>query len=95
MTVANTILQQLGGNRFRAMTGSKTFVDHGDALSFRFPTSNKLNYLKITLDPSDTYNLEFGYIRGTTYKPQPTIERVYCDQLQEIFTDKTGLYTRL
>ena len=37
LTVANTILQQLGGNKFRVMTGAKNFVGSNDALTFRLP----------------------------------------------------------
>ena len=48
MSVARTILSQLGGNKFAAMTGAKNFVDCGDALSMRIgrnKTSSKTNVL--------------------------------------------------
>jgi hypothetical protein len=42
LDVANTILAQLGGaGRLRAMLGTKQFVGHKDALSFRFVGSKK------------------------------------------------------
>ena len=95
--IAITILQQLGGNRFIAMTGAKNLVNHGDALSFKFPKprDRRVNYCKVTLSADDTYSVEFGYIRGLKYQPDEPIQGVYNDQLQPIFTDKTGLYTRL
>ena len=97
MTTAQIIFQQLGGNRFITMTGSKNFVDHGNALSFKFPKprDRKVNYLKITLDSDDTYTLEFGYIRGLNYTPAEPMQGIYGDQLREIFTAQSGLYTNL
>ena len=97
MTIAKTILQQLGGNRFIAMTGSKNFVDHGNALSFKFPKprDRKVNYLKIVLCEDDTYTITFGYIRGLNFTADTPISNVYADMLQPIFTAATGLDTHL
>jgi hypothetical protein len=97
--IAKTILKQLGGNKFIAMTGAKNLIDLGNGLSLKLPgagfTKNGINYVKIILTPSDTYNIEFGKIRGTTYKIINTINDAYFDQLQEIFTSETGLDTHL
>jgi hypothetical protein len=97
--IALTILKQLGGNKFLAMTGAKNLINIGNGLSFKLPgagfTKNGINYVKIILSPNDTYNIEFGKIRGTTYKIINTINEVYFDQLQEIFTSETGLDTHL
>ena len=50
MSVAKTILSQLGGNKFAVMTGAKNFVDCGDALSMRIGrNSSNSNYLKISI----------------------------------------------
>lgn len=100
MTVADTILQQLGGRRFILMTGAKNLLNHSkeNALSFRIPgtmTHHKINYVKITLTPSDTYTMEFGRIYGTRYTVIEIVEGVYCDMLTDIFTSKTGLETSL
>jgi hypothetical protein len=99
LQIAKTILQQLGGNKFVVMTGAKNLTSIGNGLSFRLPghgfTKNGINYVKIILAPSDTYNIELGKIRGTTYKIINTINDVYFDQLQEIFTRETGLNTHL
>ena len=95
MQVARTILEQMGGDRFALMTGAKNFVGHEDALSFKFPRANKINYVKITLNSMDLYNLEFSYI----HKYRMTTQKVYTDvgaeQLQSIFTEATGLFTKL
>ena len=43
----------------------------------------------------DIYDMEFGKIRGTTYKIINTINDIYFDKLQSIFTSETGLNTYL
>ena len=70
MTVANTIRQQLGGNRFDCMTGARLHLAHPaengnrGALSFHLPRGAKdgINYVKIILMGSDTYTVEFTKI---------------------------------
>jgi hypothetical protein len=102
MTVANTILAQLGGNRFRAMTGASNLVGSPDGrgqLSFRLPgkgfARNGINLVIITLETSDTYTVEFKRIWGTKIKKVNKYEDVYCDMLREIFEEETGLRTSL
>lgn len=112
MTVASTILQQLGGNRFIAMTGAHHFVSDGNTLRMQLPRNkSKANRLYITLDADDTYTMRFFYYRPggmridykkATVREIETIERdiykisgIYFDQLQEIFTRQTGMYTHL
>jgi len=54
MTVSQTMLSQLGGNRFIAMTGSKNFVGSDDALSFKLvPNQSKAKYMRIVLTSMD------------------------------------------
>ena len=99
-TVAKIILEQLNGHKFVVMTGAKTLTDHGNALSFRLPskphyTKNGINYVKITLDPSNTYTVEFVRIRGMKITPIEKLTDIYCDSLREVFTRATGLDTSL
>lgn len=96
--IAKTILKQLGGNKFLAMTGAKNLMDHKNGLSFRIPgtmSKNKINYVKIVLNSLDTYDLEFGRIFKLDYTIVKYVNDVYVDQLREIFTDVTGLDTSL
>jgi len=95
--VAKTILQQMGGvNRLRAMLGVKQFVSLDNGVQFKFPSPHGgPNFCKITLDPSDTYIMEFGRIRGTRYKKTKEHSMVYADQLRKIFEKETGLYLKL
>ncbi|MGN6491780.1 MAG: hypothetical protein ACTHLE_07265 [Agriterribacter sp.] len=82
MTIAETILQQLGGKRFILMTGSKQFVDGGDYLKFKLAANIlKAQYLQIKLTAMDDYTMTFFSLDK--------------DMLQDIFTSKTGLYTHL
>lgn len=99
-SVAQEILQQLGGNKFIAMTGSKNFMADGNTLIMHLArNSSKANRLKITLTPMDTYTMVF--YKGVTVDFQikivevKKIEGVYHDQLQKIFTSVTGLDTHL
>lgn len=108
MSIATTILDQLGGNRFLAMTGANHLVDDGNTLRMTLPkNASKANRLYITLDADDTYTMHFfrftpGRLNRKTYewtgdKTQEvkTVSGVYFDMLQDIFTDTTGMYTHL
>lgn len=103
--VAETILQQLGGNKFIVMTGAKNFIksNNGNTLGFKLPKNAKdgINYVEVTLAPTDTYILNFRKVavnRKTgevTNKMVRAYPMVYADQLREIFTRVTGLHTSL
>jgi hypothetical protein len=103
MQVHEIILQQLGGNKFLAMTGSKNLTYssvENNYLQMRLTRNmSGANFLKITLNASDTYTLKFFKVTIKDYMPiiskEQTFEDIYCDQLQEIFTKVTGLYTKL
>jgi len=98
MSVANEILAQLGGSRFARMTGAKNFTAHPDgSLSFKIPgtlTRDRVNWVLVTLNEWDTYDLTFQRFRGGRNPSIKTIHErhnVYCDELQSTFRDVTGL----
>jgi len=100
MTVAKTILSQLGGNRFKMMTGAKNFIGTDNSLIFKLPGAggfckNGINKVVITLMPSDTYKVDFYRTRGATVKLIESCEDVYCNNLREVFERITGLCTSL
>ena len=97
MSVARTILEQLGGNRFCAMTGAKNLVDCGDALAMKIGRNKtSSNYLKITLNSMDTYDMKFSRVSPMgNERSIHNYENIYNDQLQETFTSHTGMYTSL
>lgn len=97
MQVAQTILAQLGGNRFLVMTGARNLVGRPDGLSFKVGSNaKKVSHVRVTLEASDLYTVEFLSIRGTQ-APRTLARRagVYADSLQAVFTTETGLDTRL
>ena len=100
--IAKTILEQIGGRRFAAMTGSKDFIDMGNGLRMSLARNKtSANRLDIIYDAGlDLYNMRF-YRRTFTKKTFEcktkdiaTHEGIYCDMLEEMFTMVTGLYTR-
>lgn len=104
LQIARTILEQLGGNRFLAMTGAKHLDAEGKALWFSLPgrsgfVKDRINRVEIRLMPTDTYTVRFwrlAKLKGVpTAKKVAEIEGVYADSLQEIFRKYTGLETSL
>ena len=71
--VAKTIYQQLGGNKFIAMTGAKKFVAEEYALMFQIPRFGKI---RIKLNGKDLYDVQF--IKA---KKIATVFDLYFDQL--------------
>ena len=94
--IEQEILRQLGGNKFIAMTGAKNFIAGDGILAFRIPKAlNGINAVRITLNSLDLYDMKFFRIYGFDMKQVAEVNGVYNDQLQSIFTAKTGLYTHL
>lgn len=107
--VADVILEQLGGNKFTAMTGSKDFLADGNTLRMTLAKNkSKANRLFITLDEaSDTYKMRFFYyfpgrldkktLAWSEEKAEEVAEYegVYGEDLCRIFKSVTGLETSL
>jgi len=93
------IFEQIGGRRFRAMTGAYNFLHNGDnELQFRFRGSRKLNWCKIGLNALDLYDVEFCQIGSAPkfiVRNRVRHENVYASGLQRLFTEVTGLDTHL
>jgi hypothetical protein len=102
LTVANTILAQLGGARFTVMTGAYSYVGGANELSMRLPRNpGKVFGVRIQLDANDTYTVvalaSKGSVRAGTLQvfEKMRVSCIYCDQLRSVFEDATGLYTSL
>ena|SRR6185437_16587328 len=98
LTVADTILQQLGGRKFTAMTGATNLLGSDNSLSCRLPgtmTKDRVNVLRITLDPSDTYTVETIRVRGVKVTPMDKRSGIYVDTLVSTVSEMTGLTLRL
>lgn len=97
--IAATILSQLGGGLFVAMTGAKERLITQKGLRLRLPgnlAKNGITHVEISLEPSDTYTVEAQ--RQVGVKPMKVVATqhdVYGEQLQEMFTSLTGLHTRM
>lgn len=103
--VAQTILEQLGGNKFVAMTGSKNFCAHSEArefhklggLSFKIGSGARdgITHVRVFLMSNDTYTVEFLKIRGVKVKTVAEVAMVYADNLRAVFTECTGFEVTL
>ena len=97
LIVAETILKTLGGNKFRMMTGAKNLAGDENSLSMRIGrNSSNSNYLKITLNAMDLYDMKFCKLtRKFEEKSVTEYSDVYNDMLTEVFEKHTGMYTKL
>lgn len=106
--IASSIMQQLGGSKFKAMTGCKDVYAIDNGLQFKLPSrfaKKSINCVQIKLNGNDLYDVSFIAItnrkdpkfgvRMPFAKDVSKFEDIYCDQLQEIFTRETGLDTHL
>ena len=109
--LAQTILQQMGGNKFLVMTGCKDLVwdEKNSTLRMSIPKNgSKANRLWVTYNwGSDSYTMRFfrytaPRLNSKTYEwseekitEVAEFKEIYFDQLQELFTEVTKMYTRL
>ena len=94
--IAKTILQQLGGNKFIAMTGAKNLGHTNKGLQMKIGRNSKgITHVIINLKSSDTYEIEFIKLRGAKRTVVKKVKGVYNDMLQKIFTKYTGMRTSL
>jgi len=100
LTIANTIIAQLGGRRFTVMTGAKDFCATETGLSFRLPGAggyckNGINRVRIALTGRDDYDVFFHRVRGAKLTTIAMHSGIYAEQLRDVFTAATGLQTSL
>ena len=90
-------LKQLGGNRFIMMTGAKHFGVGPNGMSFKIgKNSKRVNHVTIDYDRGrDLYNMKFDWVTIKGIKNKKTLKGIYADQLQDMFTKYTGMYTSL
>lgn len=87
--VAETILEQLGGNQFLVMTGAKNLLFGDKSLIFQAARHS----FQIQLEPSDTYAVKMASLRNGSVKRFAQL--VYADQLRATFETFSGLRTSL
>ena len=98
--VGKIILEQLGGSKFRFMTGVKEIRFTNSGIKMNLPVNNsKANRLYIKLNSMDTYDMIFNSewldkkLWETKSNTKAKFENVYCDQLRSIFEKVTGYTT--
>jgi len=94
--IATTILEQLGGNTFIAMTGAKHLLHGTSELQFHLPArtaKDGINAVRIELLPNDSYKMGFYKIRSRGLKIDviASHENVPAEALRSLFTRETGL----
>ena len=101
------ILEQLGGKGFLLMTGASNLFAAGRSSSNPNPwlrmnlprNQSGANRLKITLLPSDTYEVEFYHQQLAGVEAIITRKKhyvnLYAEDLPEVFRSVTGFETRL
>ena len=97
--IAETILQQLGGGRFRAMTGAKKFMAiEGGGLTFVLPSgAASSNFITVTLNSDDLYDLRFEK-RGSDGRLIRFVAGccdIDAENLRHVFETNAGLRTSL
>lgn len=102
MSISQTILQQLGGNKFLAMTGAKKLGTRGSNLYFTIGrNATSANKVTITLNGLDLYDIALERISldkktwDMKVKEIATASDIYAEDLQRTFTRLTGLDTHL
>lgn len=92
MDKAETLIKQLGGvNKLSAMLGANTFIALDNGVSFKFKNFSKANYVKITVNKNDLYELDFKKLRGLNSKDVKVFKDVHVSDLKKEFTKFTGL----
>ncbi len=99
--IAQTIIAQLGGNKFLTMVGQSGRLIYGNDslgnpfIEFKFKGCKKANRCKISLTLGDTYKIKFFKIANMNCDLVHETNGAYCDMLRDIFEDFTGLATSL
>lgn len=94
MTTATETLNQLGGNRFIAMTGATCYYDN-ETLIVKFKGSKIANIMYVTPNSMDTYDVKICKFRGLDFKTIKEVTGAYSEMLKNIFESTTGLRTSL
>ncbi len=96
MTVANTIRGQIGCEAF-FMMGSKNLSGDANSLTFDIKLCKAWKWVKVTLDPDDTYTVTFIMVGcAPGYKrTEKEVKGVYVDMLHNVISENTGLSLKI
>ena len=98
MRVAKEIQRQIGEGALYMM-GAKDLIGGDDYLTWKIGRNAKgVTHIKVTLDPTDTYTVEFIKVgRAPKFDVRTLAEHsmVYFDQLHKLIESETGFYLAL
>ena len=95
---ASIIMQQLGGSRFVAMARARNigYMEDGSATFAVGRNPRGITQCRVTLDrKADLYNMTFYAGQPLKLRVAAVVEGVFAQQLAEVFTRHTDLYTSL
>jgi hypothetical protein len=97
MDVAKIILEQMGGKRrLQGFLGATQFnlLQSPDGVGIKWPNKKRSlgNYVRITLTPQDTYDMEFQNVSTRGVKTVKTYKGLFFDMLVSTFEGHTGWY---
>jgi hypothetical protein len=96
---ASIILEQLGGNKFLAMTGATPLTYNSRSIDFKLngkhPTLGQVNRMRIELAYNDTYTVTIFRLRNLVCKQLDQKDGIFADTLRLWIENLTGLRTRL
>lgn len=97
LVVAETILAQLGGSKFLAMTGAKNLLGDERSLTMKLGRGamGGITHLTITLEADDTYTMKFLKVRGVKVSTVHESAGVHAGELRRAFEGFTGFATSL
>lgn len=104
MSVADTILDQLGGNKFIAVTGISQVFGNGNILYLRLPKiargekGERITHFVVEYKPGpDSYTVRtiVQNVDARLAMKVAEYEDIYAEQLTTLFTQMTRLETRI
>jgi hypothetical protein len=97
LIIAKTIIQQLGGNKFIVMTGARNIFADGQGVTMQImKNKSKAKYVSIILNSLDLYDMQFKSLdKDLNLIIRAEANNIYFEDLETIFTNITGLNTRL
>jgi len=99
LTVAQTIITQMGGQRrLAAMVGASNFAGDNTSVQFSFKGSRKANKCRVEYDAgADLYTFQLWKWNKRTLDLSKVyeLEGVYFDMLIDLFESETELYLSL
>lgn len=92
LDIPETILQQLWGKKFLAMTWATNLLAWEKKFQFKIPLSNWINSVVIDYNScKDEYIIKFYKIKWIDFKEVSNFNGIYFDKLVEVFEQETWL----